>query len=525
KVFTFHTDKATIDVKVVKLPTYSTLEVVGLDPAPGVDVQTLLWGPLPTNITQTVGEDVGVVGNDAFRFGWRPLNDKTVGAWPREFNSYGFGSDVRANPYGAAGTQNDWSAAAKTTWGSILRAYTYDYSKVRIRDSQIPTGPLSGSEGQIVGSKLALFGSSPNLVLSVLSQVAQDQGLPYPTINGQWQKVAQATRQSFLTLHDLSSGNLASAVKFAQQAGIKNVYSVQGAAGPWVSTGHYQFNSNFGGSDAAATQMVTTAAANGVRVGVHTLSNFIAPNDPYLVPSPADTRITVGKTVKLTRALAATDTTLYADGDSGGGDYVLGRRLRIGTEFVTFSGVTQLSATEWQFTGLGRGQWRSTAGSYAIGTSATRIAQNQYGGARGDLPIIDEIATRLATVYNTTGIRNTSYDGLEEASWNGWGGQGFAHLVNGVYRQLNSKDGFITEASNPSSNTWDAQSRISWGGIGWSDSNYDQVTRNNNFYRANYLPAMGGSLPINGNQNTLSIGSRVRPSFGPGRVGRRGGSR
>ncbi|WP_406424733.1 Ig domain-containing protein [Streptomyces sp. NBC_00842] len=505
RVLVFSSAKVTVEVKVVKYATYSTLEVVRLDAAPGTDVQTLLWGPLSTSVTQKVGEDVGVVGNSRFAFGIIPLNDKTVGAWPKEFDSLGFGADVESLPYGHAGTQNGRSAGAKTSWGSILRAYTYDYSKVRIREGEIPIGPLSGPEGKILGSKLAVFGSAPDLVLTVLSQVAQGEDLPYPTINGQWQKVAQATRQPFLTLHDLSTENLASAVNFAQQAGIRNVYSVQGAAGPWRSTGHYEFNSNFGGSDAVATQMVATAAASGVRVGVHTLSNFIAPNDPYIVPPPADTRLTTGLTVKLTRPLAETDTTLYADGNSGGGRYVFGRRLRLGDEFLTFSGVTQISATEWQFTGVNRARWGSVAASYPEGTSATRIAENQYGGARGDLPVIDEIATRLATVCNTTGIRNISYDGLEEASWNGWSGHGFAHLVNGVYRHLKSQDGFISEASNPSSNTWFAQSRISWGGIGWSDSNYDQVTRNNNFYRANYLPPMGGSLPIGGNTSTLSI--------------------
>ena len=46
---------------------------------------------------------------------------------------------------------------------------------------------------------------------------------------------------------------------------------------------------------------------------------------------------------------------------------------------------------------------------YPPGTSVARINQNGYGGAIGGLPIIDEIAT----AYKNTGIRATSYDGLE----------------------------------------------------------------------------------------------------------------
>ncbi|MCW3845069.1 hypothetical protein ONA70_33885, partial [Micromonospora yasonensis] len=525
KVFTFRSDKASIDVKVVQFPTYSTLEVVGLDPAPGVDVQTLLWGPLPTNVTETVGEDVGVVGNDRFRFGWRPLNDKTVGSWPLEYYGYGFGADLVPSGFGSLGTQSEWSVAARTKWGSIVRAYSYDYSKVRIRGSelrlslsgQVPVGPMSAPEGRIVGSKLALFGSAPDLALSVLSEIARGQGLPYPTINGQWQKVAQATRQSVFAFHDLRGSNLASGVQFAKQAGIKNLYSVQNAAGPWVTTGHYQFNSNFGGSDAGAAQLVAAAGQDGVRIGVHTLSDFIDPNDPYVSPSPADPRLAVGKTVKLTRPLGQADTTLYADGDSGS---VEGKRLRIGDEFVTYSTVTKVSDTEWQFTGLGRAQWRSVARSYPVGTPATRIVMNGYGGAIGGLPIIDEIATRLATMVNTTGVRLMSYDGIESVSYSGWGGRGYAHLVNGVYRKLDSVDGFITEASNVSGNSWEAQSRINYGGLGWPDSDYRQITWNNDFYRANFLPPMAGSLPIGGNdtllktESNLALGASLGATFG-----------
>ncbi|MGW1091920.1 hypothetical protein ACWD4L_38095 [Streptomyces sp. NPDC002596] len=519
-VLVFSGEQAMVEVKVVNHATYATLEVVGLDAAPGVDVRTLPWGPLATSVTDTVGEAVGVVRDSGFALGITPLNDRTVGGWPKEFDAYGFGSAVKLKPYGEAGPQNEWGAAAKTSWGSILRAYSYDYSTVRTREDGIRIGPLPGFEGRILGSKLAVHGSAPDLVLTVLSQIAQGEHLPYPTVDGQWQKAARATRQPFLALSSLGTSNLADAMKFAKQAGIKDVYSVQGAAGPWKSTGHYQFNSGFGGSDAAAAQLVATAAAGGMRVGVHTLSNFIQANDPYISPAPADKRLPVGATVKLTRALAASDTTLYADGDSGGGGHIIGRRLRIGDEFLTYSGVTQAGAGEWQFTGVRRAQWGSAAAAYPAGADATRIAENQYGGARGDLPIIDEIATRLATMANTSDVRSISYDGLEEVSWSGWRGQGFARLVNGIYRQLDSQDGFICEASNLSSNSWFTQSRIGWGGIGWSNSNYTQVTRNNNFHRANFLPTMGGSLPISGGMSTLSVernlalGASIGANFG-----------
>ncbi|OIJ90434.1 Ig domain-containing protein [Streptomyces colonosanans] len=510
RVLVFSGEKVTIDMKVVTFPTYTTLEVVGLSAAPGVDVQTLLWGPLPTSVTQTVGETAGVVRNDTFTIGVRPLNDKTVGGWPNEHLSYGFGPDLIWNPYGLqTGEKDEWLAsnvAAKTTWGSVLRASTYDYSRVRLRERttgyQIPLGPMPGPEGQIVGSKIALFGSAPDLALTVLSQIAQGQGLPYPTLGGQWQKAAQRTSQSHFWLFDLNTSNVTAASQYAQQAGIKNIYAIAGN-GPWKSHGHYQFNSAFGGSDEAAAQLVATAAQHGIDVGVHTLSDFIDPSDPYVSPRPADPRLATGGTVKLTRPLGTSDTTLYVDADRPLGPGLDGKRLRVDDEFITYNTVTKIGDTEWQVSGLGRAQWGSVAQSYPAGTSAARINVNGYGGAIGGLPIIDEIATRLATAYNTTGIRATSYDGLESAGYTGWGGYGFARLVNGVHRQLDSKDDLVTECSNLSSNTWDAQSRASWGEIGVTD--YAQIIRSNTFYRANYLPGMMGQQALSGNSSLRTI--------------------
>ncbi|MBL1119696.1 putative Ig domain-containing protein [Streptomyces sp. 110] len=507
-ILEFGSEKVTIQVKVVKFPTHSTLEVVGLTAAPGVDVQTLLWGPLPTKITETIGETAGVVGNDDFVLGVRPLNDKTVGGWPNEHLAYGFGPDLIWNPYGLqTGVKDEWLAsnvAAKTHWGSILRATTYDYSRVRVRQRtngyEIPLGPLPAPEGRIVGSKIALFGSAPDLALTVLSQIAKKHGQAYPTIDGQWQKAAQRTSQSHFWVHDLNTRNVTVASQYAKQAGVRNIYAISGN-GPWVSHGHYQFNSSFGGSDAAAATLVATAAKEEIEVGVHTLSNFIDAHDPYVKP-PADPRLAVGGAVKLTRPLGRSDTTLYVDADRPLGSGVDGRRLRIGDEFITYGTVTKVSNTESQVSGLKRAQWSSAAQSYPVGTSVARLIQNGYGGAMGGLPIIDEIATRLATAYNSTGIHATSYDGLESAGYTGWGGYGFARLVNGVYRQLNSKD-FITECSNLSSNTWDAQSRASWGEIGVTD--YAQLIRSNTFYRANYLPGMMGQQGLSGNAGLQTI--------------------
>ncbi|MFE7712730.1 NEW3 domain-containing protein [Streptomyces sp. NPDC057486] len=507
-----------IVVKVKNKAGYSTLEAVKVEGPAGADVQTLLWGPLPTSITQTIGQTVGVVRDNDFAIGLRPLTDRTEGAWPQEYQQFGWESEVEDNPsdlqVALPHGVEEWSAAGKTAWGSVLRAFTYDYTKERQRNNidgyPIPVGPLPGDNGQVVGSKIALFGALPELTPTVLSNIATGENLPYPTQNGQWQKTAQASSQSFLVLGDLRSDTIPDAARFAKAAGIDYIYSLPNAVGPWQSTGHYQFNSSLGGSDAGAAAAVDIAKANGVRVGVHTISDFVSTNDRYVVPTPDD-RLATGGRASLTRPLTPGDTTLYLDSNALLADGLHGRTLRIGDEFIEYSTAEHVGS-EWVLAGVRRARWGSVASSHAAGDRAARMIVNQYGGATGGRGIIEEISTRLSDTWNSTGIMSNSYDGLESASESGWGSYGVARLVNGTYEKTRAKDGFITETSRMTSNTWDALTRASWGEVGSTSMN--QVFINNKFYRDNFLPGMLGWISLHGSESLLSIEGKLARGAG-----------
>ncbi|MDJ1131393.1 Ig domain-containing protein [Streptomyces iconiensis] len=505
-----------IDVKAVDHGAYTTLEAVRVEGPAGGDVQTLLWGPLATDITRTVGESVGVVRDDGFAIGLRPLTDRTEGAWPQEYQDYGWEREVADNPSRLqVAPHEEWSAAGRTPWGSVLRAFTYDYTKKRSRSNlngyRIPVGPLHGPEGRITGSKVALFGASPELTPTVLSGIARGEHLPYPTQNGQWQKTAQASSRSFLVLSDLRTGNIPDAARLAKAAGIGYLYSLPNSYGPWKSTGHYEFDASLGGDDAGAAHAVALARANGVRLGVHTLSDFIATDDPYVVPAPADDRLALGGSARLTRPLARGDTTLYLD--SGGllADGVHNRVLRVGDEFLAYASARK-TGDVWQVTGLRRAQWGSAAAPHAAGDRTARVIANGYGGAVGGNGIIDDIAGRLSTVWNRTGIMANSFDGVESASESGWGSYGQARLVNGTYARTRTKDGFITETSRMSSNTWDALTRASWGEVGVTSM--DQVFLNNAFYKDNFLPGMLGWISLKAADSLLDVEGKMARGAG-----------
>ncbi|WP_405685496.1 Ig domain-containing protein [Streptomyces sp. NBC_01387] len=509
-----------IDVAVLDRTTYTTLTVTKVKAPHGADVQTLLWGPLATTLTDTLGESAGVAGNSGFTAGMKVLNDRTEGGWPREDTGMGWESEVSNNPSDLqVAPLEQWSTGGHTSWGNLLRAFTFDYTKQRLRmnDSgyRIPVGPLP-SGGGIVGSEVALYGTTPDLAPTVLSAIAKGQNLPYPTIDGQWQKTAQATSKSILVLSDLNTGNVDAADKFAKAAGIDTVYSLPGADGPWQSAGHYQFNSSFGSNDAAATGLVKTSSSNGVAVGAHTLSNFIDTNDSYVSPT-ASPDLALGQSTTLTRPLAAGDTSLSLASCAPLAAGLQGSRLLIGKEFLTYTGSSTVDG-ECQVTGLARGQWSSAAASHAAGDTVARVQMNGYGGAYGNLNIINSVATRFADIWNTTGITATSFDGLESASDAGWGQYGMARMVNGAYAQLKAKDGFISETSRMGSNIWDGLSRASWGEVG--STSMSQVLINNAYYQANYLPGMLGWIALPGNtglpnvEDTLARGAGLNAGAG-----------
>ncbi|NEA76712.1 Ig domain-containing protein [Streptomyces sp. SID13588] len=495
-----------VDVAVQDHTTYATFAVTKLVAPTGADVQTLLWGPLPTNVTGTLGESAGVAHDAGFAIGMKPLTDRTEGGWPREDTTLGWEGEVSANPsHLQVAPLEEWSAGASTSWGTLLRAFTFDYTKQRARRNNsgyaIPVGPLPGALGSIVGSKVALFGTTPDLVPTVLSQIAGGQNLPYPTIGGQWQKTAQATSKSVLVLSDLNTGNVTAAGNFAKAAGLDSLYSLPGGSGPWQSAGHYQFGASFGGSDSGATALVNASKANGVAVGAHTLSDFIDPNDGYVTPrfSPD---LALGQSTTLTRPMAAGDTTLYLSSCAPLASGLSGRSLLIGGEIVIYAASSQVGS-ECQVTGLNRGGWGTAAAVHATGGTVARVPQNGYGGALGGLNILDAIATRLSTAWNTTGITTMSFDGLESASQSGWGQYGMARLVNATQKQLAHKDGFLSETSRMGSNIWDGLSRASWGEVGVTSMN--QVFINNAYYQANYLPGMLGWISLKGSNSLASV--------------------
>ena len=77
--------------------------------------------------------------------------------------------------------------------------------------------------------------------------------------------------------------NLQEAIAFTQQAGLNYLYH----EGPFETWGHFKLNSKeFPNNWSSLEACVEKAKAQHIKLGVHTLSNFITTNDPYVTPVP-----------------------------------------------------------------------------------------------------------------------------------------------------------------------------------------------------------------------------------------------
>lgn len=86
-------------------------------------------------------------------------------------------------------------------------------------------------------------------------------------------------------ISDFSEDNFDMILDKAKIAGFEYVYH----SGPFLDWGHFNWDPKFTkGGDEGVKKMVDKAKAQGIAVGVHTLSNFTTTNDAYVTPVPSD---------------------------------------------------------------------------------------------------------------------------------------------------------------------------------------------------------------------------------------------
>ncbi|HOS92829.1 MAG TPA: hypothetical protein PLQ54_05920 [Armatimonadota bacterium] len=398
------------------------------------------WGPFPCTTADTIGETVGVVRDSQIAVGIQSLGIETIGG------------------------------ARAEGGGSALFAYAIEH------------------DGGVVGSAIALFACPATDALARIGEIEVAEGLPHPMLDGEWGKVSRTAKLSYL-ISPFGEQTIGAVLDRAEAAGLTYVYH----PGPFLNWGHFELNQvEFPEGDASMNRCVETAAERGVRLGVHTLTGFITTNDPYVSPVP-DSRLARWGSSTLTAAIDAVATELpIADPASFRERGTLGAAI-IGPELVQYGSVSDTEP--WRLLDCARGAFGTMAAAHEAGADIGHLADHAYRTLYPgiDNGLMDELTDRLVRLFNDTGLRQISFDGLEGLSTYGYGEYARNRFVKQCYDGWQGE--VISDASNLLHYLWHIHTRMNWGEP-WGKATRDGMAEyrfaNQDYFERNLWPKMLG---------------------------------
>jgi len=499
KLITLDFASCTVSIRAECGPSHLSFEVTEVDPPDGADL--IVWGPFPPTIAECVGETVGVVRDSRFALGIQALNVKTLGGYPESdsdvmpmysiFEGSDF-ADVDEKKRGK--TLFRGNTARPTDFGSVLQAYTRDRRKDRIIENWGHEKYVAPAydDGGVVGSRIGLFGCKAKDALDTIGAIELAEGLPHPEIDGVWGKRSPMATASYLIV-GFGEETIDDAIALTRRAGLMYLYH----GGPFETWGHFKLNAaQFPSGWAGLKRCVEKAKAQGVRLGVHTLSNFITTNDPYVTPVPDERLARVGAG-RLTADIDGSATTIPID-DRTWFDQMKNNTLRtvmVGKELITYESVSHDRQPHLQ--GCARGAFGTAASAHAKGEAVAKLIDHGYRVFLADASLQAEMAATIARLFNETGLRQISFDGLEGCWASGMGQYARTLFVKKWFDCLSGElqGAVINDASNPGHYFWHIYTRMNWGEpwyAGFRESQTQYRLMNQAFYSRNLMPAMLG---------------------------------
>jgi hypothetical protein len=472
---TYKAAGVSIDIKVQQKAGHLVMEIINAAPAEKIDA--VIWGPYPTIINKTVGEVIGVVRDGNISIGIQVLNIKTLGG------NY---------PNSEGSTDQRGIAAVSKPWGSVLQAYSINRNRNRRVDAwggQFKNMPVAAMKGEsVVGSKIAFFTCDEATTLDRLEQIELAENLPHPTIKGVWFKKSSLFGRSYI-ISSFNEKNVDEMIGYTKRAGLISLYH----EGPFKSWGHFILDSTqFPNGKAGLKQCVDKAHAAGLMMGMHTLTNFINTNDPYVTPVPDD-RLSVTGAAALTKDIDAAAKEIevaspeYFNQQQNNSLHT----IKIGKELIRYKTVS--ATAPYTITDCQRGAFGTHAAMHKAGDIAGKLFDHPYEVFFPDINMQRETAKNIAALMNATGIDHLDFDGIEGGLASGQGDYGTELFAKDVYD--NVQHDFICGTSRSSTFFWHMCSYYNWGEPwygGFNESMQQYRIDNQGLFDRNYMPHMLG---------------------------------
>jgi len=487
--------KIKVEIKDIHL-TFELTEISNPD-----KVELIVWGPYPTTINKIIGETVGAVQGPEYALGIQALNPKTLGGFPWNENDCMPQIDIF--------DQDDFSdlsekgkryvlyrveAAKPTDYGSSLQAYCRNRNKDRVIENwghEKYTAPAF-DDGGIIGSKIALFGCPAAQTLQTLSEIEVQEDLPHPMIDGEWSKTAPAASSAYLIM-GFGEDDIAKALDVCLKAGLKYIYH----PGPFETWGHFKLNEKqFPRGLKSMKACVDKAAEKGIILGGHTLTNFISTNDPYVTPVP-DKRLAKVGSSSITADIDEKQTEIPIESPEFFNQFKNNhlKAAIIGDELVRYGSVSENAP--WRLLDCQRGAFKTKAAVHKKEETIAKLADHGYKVFLTNAELSIEVSKTLADIWNKTGLRMISFDGLEGNRSTGMGNYGEVLFTNTWFDNINDdiKNHYVVSASRTSHYFWHIYTRMNWGEpwyAGFRESQTEYRLKNQPYFKRNLMPAMLG---------------------------------
>ncbi len=480
--------------------SHVTFELLELNKPAAVEM--ILWGPYHTSLNEVIGETVGVVQGKDFSIGLQALNPKTLGGYPWNdndcmpqiniFNQDDL-SDMKETP-GKDYVLYRVEAAKPTDKGSSLQAYCRNRFKDRLIENLNHNRYIAPAyeDGGVIGSKIALFGTPQTETLETIGKIEVEEGLPHPELDGVWTKMAPEAASAYIIMN-FSKNDIDKAIEITEKAGLKYLYH----DGPFETWGHFKLHPDrFPNGVEDMKYCVEKAAAAGLKMGIHTLSNFITTNDPYVTPVPDKRLAKVGSST-LTEAVSRTQKEIPIAFPGFFNQFKNNnlKTVQINDELIRYGSVSE--SAPWTLMDCERGAFGTTAASHEANDTISKLIDHGYKVFLSNANLSKEMARNIADIFNETGLRQISFDGLEGNRSTGMGNYGEVLFTQTWFDNLNDniKSHYIADASRTSHYFWHMYTRMNWGEpwyAGFRESQTEYRLKNQAYFKRNLMPGMLG---------------------------------
>ena len=461
-----------VDLKVLNKGDYLRLEVVGVSDEERTDA--ILWGPVKTTIGETVGEFVGVVRNQEYAIGIQALNVKTTGGML--IDEQGF-----VPPRG--------SAALVQNYGSSLQAFCIDRTRpqtIEVWNGFHNTAVVANPEFGLQGTAIALFGVEEKVALDLIGQIEQKEGLPHLMINGEWVKSSPLAGRPYI-ISNFGESTVDMMLDFTEKVGFYSLYQSH----PFDNWGHFDLiPSLFPNGRQGMKACVDKARKRNIMMGVHTLTNFITTNDPFVSPVPHPGLASYAGTI-ITADLGKADTEIPIEDSTFYHKLTTLQTVRIGDELIRFSGISK--EPPFKLLNCKRGAFGTIPGPHTKGDSIARLIDHPYKTFYPNMDLQNEMIDNLVDFFNETGVSHLDFDGHEGAYSTGYGDASKDYFA---LRFLEGVDHMVVNGTSQSSHFyWHLNTYMNWGEpwYGGMRESQNEIRFNNQAtLERNYQPNMLG---------------------------------